>query len=133
MPQDAKVKFWLVVCLLTGEAQSWEGRAAEDHGWEGQGAPGKAWGMSAPPVFLIRSFMPFVIQDTHAYLWLQQEERLRREEAEAKKKADEDAKKKSALSSMGSQFSSYLQKVMLSCFFFPFLSHIALSNVCPLN
>ncbi|XP_053497688.1 troponin T type 3a (skeletal, fast) isoform X4 [Ictalurus furcatus] len=39
-----------------------------------------------------------------------EEERLRREEADAKKKADEDAKKKSALTSMGSQFSSYLQK-----------------------
>ncbi|XP_053093059.1 troponin T type 3a (skeletal, fast) isoform X4 [Pangasianodon hypophthalmus] len=39
-----------------------------------------------------------------------EEERLRKEEADAKKKADEEAKKKSALSSMGSQFSSYLQK-----------------------
>ncbi|XP_017555655.1 troponin T type 3a (skeletal, fast) isoform X6 [Pygocentrus nattereri] len=39
-----------------------------------------------------------------------EEERLRKEEADAKKKADEDAKKKSALSSMGSQYSSYLQK-----------------------
>lgn len=40
-----------------------------------------------------------------------EEERLRKEEADAKKKADEDAKKKSALTSMGSQYSSYLQKV----------------------
>ncbi|KAF5903891.1 troponin T, fast skeletal muscle isoforms-like isoform X4, partial [Clarias magur] len=39
-----------------------------------------------------------------------EEERLRKEEADARKKADDDAKKKSALSSMGSQFSSYLQK-----------------------
>ncbi|XP_047675986.1 troponin T type 3a (skeletal, fast) isoform X5 [Tachysurus fulvidraco] len=39
-----------------------------------------------------------------------EEERLRKEEADAKKKADDDAKKKSALTSMGSQFSSYLQK-----------------------
>ncbi|XP_036390789.1 troponin T, fast skeletal muscle isoforms-like isoform X3 [Megalops cyprinoides] len=39
-----------------------------------------------------------------------EEERLRREEAEAKKKAEEEAKKKSALSSMGSSYSSYLQK-----------------------
>ncbi|TSK45843.1 Troponin T, fast skeletal muscle isoforms [Bagarius yarrelli] len=39
-----------------------------------------------------------------------EEERQKREEADAKKRADEDAKKKSALSSMGSQFSSYLQK-----------------------
>lgn len=40
-----------------------------------------------------------------------EEERLRKEEADAKKRADEDAKKKSALTSMGSQYSSYLQKV----------------------
>ncbi|XP_072529732.1 troponin T type 3a (skeletal, fast) isoform X2 [Salminus brasiliensis] len=39
-----------------------------------------------------------------------EEERQRKEEADAKKKADEEAKKKSALSSMGSQYSSYLQK-----------------------
>uniref|UniRef100_A0A3P8ZLD6 Troponin T type 3a (skeletal, fast) n=1 Tax=Esox lucius TaxID=8010 RepID=A0A3P8ZLD6_ESOLU len=39
-----------------------------------------------------------------------EEERLKREEADAKKKADEEAKKKSALSSMGSNYSSYLQK-----------------------
>ncbi|XP_057188605.1 troponin T type 3b (skeletal, fast) isoform X2 [Triplophysa rosa] len=39
-----------------------------------------------------------------------EEERLRKEEADAKKRADEDMKKKSALSSMGSQYSSYLQK-----------------------
>ncbi|XP_051546174.1 troponin T, fast skeletal muscle isoforms-like [Myxocyprinus asiaticus] len=39
-----------------------------------------------------------------------EEERLRKEEADAKKRADEDAKKKSALSSMGSNYSSYLQK-----------------------
>ncbi|XP_048040820.1 troponin T type 3b (skeletal, fast) isoform X11 [Megalobrama amblycephala] len=39
-----------------------------------------------------------------------EEERLRKEEADAKKRADEDAKKKSALTSMGSQYSSYLQK-----------------------
>lgn len=43
-----------------------------------------------------------------------EEERLRKEEADAKKRADEDAKKKSALSSMGSQYSSYLQKVFLA-------------------
>ena len=40
-----------------------------------------------------------------------QEERRIREEADAKKKADEDAKKKSALSSMGSNYSSHLQRV----------------------
>ncbi|XP_064169488.1 troponin T, fast skeletal muscle isoforms-like isoform X2 [Anguilla rostrata] len=39
-----------------------------------------------------------------------EEERLRKEEADAKRKADDDAKKKSALSSMGSNYSSYLQK-----------------------
>ncbi|XP_062847083.1 troponin T type 3a (skeletal, fast) isoform X3 [Trichomycterus rosablanca] len=39
-----------------------------------------------------------------------EEERQRREEADVKKKADDDAKKKSALTSMGSQFSSYMQK-----------------------
>ncbi|KAG7473780.1 hypothetical protein MATL_G00099530 [Megalops atlanticus] len=39
-----------------------------------------------------------------------EEERLRREEAEAKKRAEEEAKKKSALSSMGANYSSYLQK-----------------------
>uniref|UniRef100_A0AAY4CA00 Uncharacterized protein n=1 Tax=Denticeps clupeoides TaxID=299321 RepID=A0AAY4CA00_9TELE len=39
-----------------------------------------------------------------------EEERMRKEEADAKKKADEDAKKKSALTSMGSSYSSHLQK-----------------------
>uniref|UniRef100_A0A3B1KC72 Troponin T type 3a (skeletal, fast) n=1 Tax=Astyanax mexicanus TaxID=7994 RepID=A0A3B1KC72_ASTMX len=39
-----------------------------------------------------------------------EEERLKRQEADDRKKADEEAKKKSALSSMGSQYSSYLQK-----------------------
>uniref|UniRef100_A0A3Q4N8E6 Troponin T type 3a (skeletal, fast) n=1 Tax=Neolamprologus brichardi TaxID=32507 RepID=A0A3Q4N8E6_NEOBR len=39
-----------------------------------------------------------------------EEERRIREEADAKKKADDDAKKKSALSSMGSQYSSHLQR-----------------------
>uniref|UniRef100_A0A3Q0SF60 Troponin T type 3a (skeletal, fast) n=1 Tax=Amphilophus citrinellus TaxID=61819 RepID=A0A3Q0SF60_AMPCI len=39
-----------------------------------------------------------------------EEERRIKEEADAKKKADEDAKKKSALSSMGSQYSSHLQR-----------------------
>ncbi|XP_076143190.1 troponin T type 3b (skeletal, fast) isoform X7 [Alosa pseudoharengus] len=39
-----------------------------------------------------------------------EEERLKREEADQKKKADEEAKKKSALSSMGSSYSSHLQK-----------------------
>ncbi|XP_030650148.1 troponin T type 3b (skeletal, fast) [Chanos chanos] len=39
-----------------------------------------------------------------------EEERLRKEEADAKKKAEEEAKKKSALSSMGANYSSYLQK-----------------------
>ncbi|XP_043981635.1 troponin T, fast skeletal muscle isoforms-like isoform X3 [Gambusia affinis] len=39
-----------------------------------------------------------------------EEERRIREEADAKKKADEDAKKKSALSSMGSNYSSHLQR-----------------------
>ncbi|KAG9334379.1 hypothetical protein JZ751_008128 [Albula glossodonta] len=39
-----------------------------------------------------------------------EEERLRKEEADAKRKAEEDAKKKSALASMGSTYSSYLQK-----------------------
>ncbi|KAG7253147.1 hypothetical protein CRUP_029200 [Coryphaenoides rupestris] len=39
------------------------------------------------------------------------EERQRKEEADAKKKFEEDAKKKSALSSMGSNYSSHLQKV----------------------
>uniref|UniRef100_A0A3B3TK74 Troponin T type 3a (skeletal, fast) n=1 Tax=Poecilia latipinna TaxID=48699 RepID=A0A3B3TK74_9TELE len=40
----------------------------------------------------------------------EQEERRIREEADAKKKADEEAKKKSALSSMGSNYSSHLQR-----------------------
>lgn len=54
------------------------------------------------------------LQHTDFVLWsLIQEERLKREEADAKKKADEDAKKKSALSSMGSNYSSHLQKVTL--------------------
>ncbi|XP_062845376.1 troponin T type 3b (skeletal, fast) [Trichomycterus rosablanca] len=39
-----------------------------------------------------------------------EEERLRKEELDAKRKAEEDAKKKSVLSSMGSNFSSHLQK-----------------------
>ncbi|XP_014910400.1 troponin T, fast skeletal muscle isoforms-like isoform X1 [Poecilia latipinna] len=39
-----------------------------------------------------------------------EEERRIREEADAKKKADEEAKKKSALSSMGSNYSSHLQR-----------------------
>ncbi|GAA6091150.1 troponin T type 3b (skeletal, fast) isoform X4 [Tachysurus ichikawai] len=39
-----------------------------------------------------------------------EEERLRKEEADVKKKAEEDAKKKSVLTSMGSNYSSYLQK-----------------------
>lgn len=43
-----------------------------------------------------------------------EEERQRKEEADAKKRAGDDAKKKSALSNMGSQYSSYLQKVFLS-------------------
>ncbi|KAJ8249108.1 hypothetical protein GJAV_G00231250 [Gymnothorax javanicus] len=38
------------------------------------------------------------------------EERLRKEELDAKRRADEEAKKKSALASMGSTYSSYLQK-----------------------
>lgn len=56
-----------------------------------------------------------------------EEERQRKEEADAKKKADEEAKKKSALSSMGSQYSSYLQKV----FIYPYLilSIFSLSTV----
>lgn len=41
----------------------------------------------------------------------EQEERRIREEAEAKKKAEDEAKKKSALSSMGSNYSSHLQRV----------------------
>lgn len=44
-----------------------------------------------------------------------QEERRVREEADAKKKADEEAKKKSALSSMGSNYSSHLQRVSSIC------------------
>lgn len=40
-----------------------------------------------------------------------QEERRIREEADAKKKAEDEAKKKSALSSMGSNYSSHLQRV----------------------
>lgn len=40
-----------------------------------------------------------------------QEERRIREEADAKKKAEDEAKKKSALSSMGSSYSSHLQRV----------------------
>lgn len=40
-----------------------------------------------------------------------QEERRIREERDQSKKADEEAKKKSALSSMGSNYSSHLQKV----------------------
>ncbi|XP_060893081.1 troponin T type 3a (skeletal, fast) isoform X1 [Labrus mixtus] len=39
-----------------------------------------------------------------------EEERRIREESDAKKRADDDAKKKSALSSMGSNYSSHLQK-----------------------
>uniref|UniRef100_A0A3B4UYC0 Troponin T type 3a (skeletal, fast) n=1 Tax=Seriola dumerili TaxID=41447 RepID=A0A3B4UYC0_SERDU len=39
-----------------------------------------------------------------------EEERRIKEEADAKKKADEEAKKKSALSSMGSNYSSHLQR-----------------------
>ncbi|KAI3370809.1 hypothetical protein L3Q82_007116 [Scortum barcoo] len=39
-----------------------------------------------------------------------EEERRIREESDAKKKADEEAKKKSALSSMGSTYSSHLQR-----------------------
>ncbi|XP_046696321.1 troponin T type 3b (skeletal, fast) isoform X2 [Silurus meridionalis] len=39
-----------------------------------------------------------------------EEERLRKEEADAKKRAEEDAKKKSVLTTMGSNYSSYLQK-----------------------
>ncbi|XP_007245000.3 troponin T type 3b (skeletal, fast) isoform X5 [Astyanax mexicanus] len=39
-----------------------------------------------------------------------EEERLRKEEADMKKKAEEDAKKKSVLTSMGSNYSSHLQK-----------------------
>ncbi|XP_066557059.1 troponin T type 3a (skeletal, fast) isoform X4 [Amia ocellicauda] len=39
-----------------------------------------------------------------------EEERLKREEEDQKKRADEDAKKKKALTSMGSQYSSYLAK-----------------------
>lgn len=45
-------------------------------------------------------------------IWLRgQEERRIREEADAKKKAEDEAKKKSALSSMGSNYSSHLQRV----------------------
>lgn len=44
-------------------------------------------------------------------LYVNQEERRIREETDARKKADEDAKKKSALSSMGSTYSSHLQRV----------------------
>lgn len=45
-------------------------------------------------------------------IWLcEQEERRIREEADAKKKAEDEAKKKSALSSMGSNYSSHLQRV----------------------
>ncbi|KAJ8332512.1 hypothetical protein SKAU_G00423010 [Synaphobranchus kaupii] len=39
-----------------------------------------------------------------------EEERLKREENDARRKADDEAKKKSALTSMGSTYSSYLQK-----------------------
>lgn len=46
-------------------------------------------------------------------LFCTQEERRIREEADAKKKADDDAKKKSALSSMGSGYSSHLQRVSM--------------------
>ncbi|KAI5630252.1 troponin T, fast skeletal muscle isoform 2 [Silurus asotus] len=42
--------------------------------------------------------------------YVTQEERLRKEEADAKKRAEEDAKKKSVLTTMGSNYSSYLQK-----------------------
>lgn len=50
---------------------------------------------------------------TLRYFLSNQEERRIREEADAKKKADDDAKKKSALSSMGSQYSSHLQRVSI--------------------
>jgi len=45
------------------------------------------------------------------FLGVNQEERRIREESDIKKKQDEDAKKKSALTSMGSNYSSHLQKV----------------------
>lgn len=52
------------------------------------------------------------MKDGLTLIWLhEQEERRIREEADAKKKAEDEAKKKSALSSMGSNYSSHLQRV----------------------
>lgn len=50
-------------------------------------------------------------RSSHSDVFHEQEERRIREEAEAKKRAEEEAKKKSALSSMGSSYSSHLQRV----------------------
>lgn len=43
---------------------------------------------------------------------------MRKEEADAHRKAEDEAKKKIALSSMGSGYSSVLQRVLVEAFFF---------------
>lgn len=50
----------------------------------------------------------------------EQAERQRKEDADAHRKAEDDAKKKIALSSMGSGYSGILQRVLFCCFFYPF-------------
>lgn len=56
-------------------------------------------------------FVLFVKRGLTRLWFCEQEERRIREEADAKKKAEDEAKKKSALSSMGSSYSSHLQRV----------------------
>lgn len=58
---------------------------------------------------------------------ISQAERQRKEEADAHRKAEDEAKKKIALSSMGSGYSSHLQKVLFFFFsFFNFFSFFVL-------
>lgn len=56
---------------------------------------------------------------------------MRKEEADAKKRADEDMKKKSALSSMGSQYSSYLQKVQINPSIMTFYTECSIRVIPP--
>ena len=53
---------------------------------------------------------PHALTFMRAHL-LRQAERIRKEDAEAQRKAEDDAKKKSALTNMGSGYSGHLQKV----------------------
>lgn len=63
---------------------------------------------------MIRHICVFLLYlQINIFAYVYQEERLRKEEADVKKKAEEDAKKKSVLTSMGSNYSSYLQKVQI--------------------